>query len=839
MPAPAPWALGIEQALAGAAATERGLSSAEAAARLASRGPNELAPPPRFEALRELLRYLVNPLVLILLVASVVSAAFGQVVSAVIVALMLILSVTLNFTQAYRSQRAARRLRLQVGQTATVIRDGVEREIPVREVVVGDVIHLKAGDLVPADCRLLSVRDLYLNEALLTGESLPREKQATPGPLPPGGLGDAVTGVFRGTSVVSGLGAAVVVSTGGATEFGRVAAGLVGRPPETEFERGTRRFGFLILQVVVFLVLFVFLVNALLRRDVLESFLFSVALAVGLTPELLPMIVSVTLSRGAVRMAEKKVIVKQLAAIENFGSMDILCSDKTGTLTHGEITVDCHLNLRGDDDETVIRLAALNSVYQTGLRSPMDEAILRHEHPAVAQYRRVDEIPFDFQRRRVSVIVQDGARRLLITKGAPESVLPVCAAVETAGVAAPLDAEALTVAEALFHRLSADGYRALAVAYRVVGEETGYAVTDERDLVFVGFAAFLDPPYEGVADTLRALQADEIEVKIITGDNELVTRKICQEVGLDAGEIVLGDAVERMSDPALGAVAERTRVFARVSPIQKNRIVRALHARGHVVGCVGDGINDAPALRSADVGISVQSAVDVARDAADIILLEKRLSVLHDGVVEGRRSFGNIMKYVLMGTSSNFGNMLSMAAASVFLPFLPMLPLQILLNNFLYDLSQVPIPSDRVDETYMQKPKRWNIAFIRRYMLLLGPLSSAFDFLTFAVMLGVFRADPALFRTGWFVESLATQTLVIFVIRTADRPWRSRPSRGLAWGVTSSAAVGALLPFTPAAPWLGFTPLPPLFFAVLLGMVAVYLGLVEVVKRWFYRRYPM
>jgi P-type Mg2+ transporter len=837
--APAPWALGIEQALAGAAGTERGLSSAEAAARLATRGANELAPPPRFEALRELLRYLANPLVLILLVASVVSAAFGQVVSAVIVALMLILSVTLNFTQAYRSQQAARRLRQQVGQTATVLRDGLEREIPVREVVVGDVIHLKAGDLVPADCRLLSARDLFLNEALLTGESLPREKHATPGPLPRGGLGDAVTGVFRGTSVVSGLGAAVVVATGGATEFGRVAAGLVGRPPETEFERGTRKFGFLILQVVVFLVLFVFLVNALLRRDLLESFLFSVALAVGLTPELLPMIVSVTLASGAVRMAAKKVIVKQLASIENFGSMDILCSDKTGTLTHGEITVDCHLNLRGDDDETVIRLAALNSVYQTGLRSPMDEAILRHEHPAVARYVRVDEIPFDFQRRRVSVIVQEGARRLLITKGAPESVLPACATVETEGVTAPLDATARAAAKALFDRLSADGYRVLAVAYRVVDEQPAYGVADERDLVFVGFAAFLDPPYEGVADTLRALRADGIEVKIITGDNELVTRKICQEVGLDAGEIVLGEAVERMSDPALGVVAEQTTVFARVSPIQKNRIVRALHARGHVVGCVGDGINDAPALRSADVGISVQSAVDVARDAADIILLEKRLSVLHDGVVEGRRSFGNIMKYVLMGTSSNFGNMLSMAAASVFLPFLPMLPLQILLNNFLYDLSQVPIPSDRVDETYMQKPKRWNIAFIRRYMLVLGPLSSAFDFLTFAVMLGVFHADPVLFRTGWFVESLATQTMVIFVIRTADRPWRSRPSRGLAWGVTSCAVVGALLPFTPAAPWLGFTPLPPLFFAVLLGMVAVYLALVEVVKRWFYRRYPM
>jgi Mg2+-importing ATPase len=487
----------------------------------------------------------------------------------------------------------------------------------------------------------------------------------------------------------------------------------------------------------------------------------------------------------------------------------------------------------------VIRLAALNSVYQTGLRSPMDEAILKHEHPAVAGYERIDEIPFDWERRRVSVVVQDGGRRLLITKGAPESVLPVCGAVEVAGTTAPLDATARAAADALFRRLSADGYRVLAVAYRPVEAQGLYTVTDERELAFVGFAAFLDPPLPGVAETLRALRADGVEVKIITGDNELITRTICQEVGLDAGDIVLGEQVERMSDPALGAVAERTTVFARVSPIQKNRIVRALHARGHVVGCVGDGINDAPALRSADVGISVQNAVDVARDAADIILLEKRLAVLHDGVVEGRRSFGNIMKYVLMGTSSNFGNMLSMAVASVFLPFLPMLPLQILLNNFLYDCSQVPIPSDRVDATYMQKPKRWNIAFIRRFMLLIGPLSSLFDFLTFAVMLGVFHAGPALFRTGWFVESLATQTLVIFVIRTGDRPWRSRPSRGLAWGVGACVAVGALLPFTPLGLWLGFVPLPPLFFAFLVATVLTYLGLIELAKRWFYRRYPM
>jgi Mg2+-importing ATPase len=562
--------------------------------------------------------------------------------------------------------------------------------------------------------------------------------------------------------------------------------------------------------------------------------LFAVALAVGLTPEFLPMISAVTLSRGAAHMARQKVIVKHLEAIENFGSMDILCSDKTGTLTHGEITVDRHLNIMGENDEAVIRLAALNSVYQTGLRSPMDDAILKHEHPAIARHERVDEIPFDWERRRVSVIVRDDGRRLLITKGAPESVLPICTALEVAEAAAPLDAPARATADALFRRLSVDGYRVLAVAYRPVAEQDAYSMADERELIFVGFAAFLDPPHEGVADTLRTLRADGIEVKIITGDNELVTEKICREVGLDSGAIVLGEDVERMSDPALGAVAERTTVFARVSPIQKNRIVRALHARGHVVGCLGDGINDAPALRSADVGISVQNAVDVARDAADIILLEKRLSVLHDGVVEGRRSFGNIMKYVLMGTSSNFGNMLSMAAASLFLPFLPMLPLQILLNNFLYDLAQVAIPSDHVDGTYMRKPKRWNIGFIRR-MLLTGAVVGV----RFRHVRGDALGVRAARSSGRLVQESLAQTLVIFVIRTAGPPWRSRPSRGLAWGVSACAAAGALLPFTPLAPWLGFTPLPPLFFAFLVAMVLAYLGLMEVVKRWFYRRYPM
>lgn len=833
------WTLPVAQVLEEVGGSGAGLTSAEAGARLKRWGPNELAPPRRLEAVREIARFIVNPLVLILLVASAVSAAFGQVVSSVIIALMVLLSIALNFTQAYRSQLAAQRLREQVGQTATVLRDGTACELPARDVVQGDAIRLAAGDLVPADARLLSAKDLFLNEAALTGESLPREKHAQTEGASGESLDAASNAVFRGTSVVSGLGVALVVYTGTSTEFGHIAGQLSARPPDTEFERGTRRFGLLILEVVIFLVLFVFLVNALFRRDPLESFLFAVALAVGLTPELLPMIVSVTLASGAVRMSKKKVIVKRLAAIENFGSMDILCSDKTGTLTVGKITVERHVNLGGMDDDAVIRLAVLNSTYQTGLRSPMDEAILRHEHPDVSRYTRLDEIPFDFERRRVSVVVEDGGQRLLVTKGAPEGVLQACAGVELEGIISPLDEALRAKADTLFRRLSSDGYRVLAVAYRSVDPQVRYSLQDERELIFAGFAAFLDPPRKGVIETIAALRSDGVGVKIVTGDNELVTQRICAQVGLVPGEILLGDEIDRMSDPALAAVAERTTVFARVSPTQKNRIVQALRSRGQVVGCMGDGINDAPALRSADVGISVQNAVDVAKDAADIILLESGLQVLHDGVVEGRRSFGNIMKYVLMGTSSNFGNMLSMAAASLFLPFLPMLPLQILLNNFLYDLSQVAIPSDRVDGTYLVKPKRWNVAFIRRYMLVIGPISSAFDFATFFIMLKVFRAGEDLFHTGWFVESLATQTLVIFVIRTAARPWASAPSRALVWGVCASLGVGMFLPFTPLAWWLGFTPLPPLFFGFLMVMIAAYLGLVEVVKDWFYRRYAV
>jgi Mg2+-importing ATPase len=802
-----------------------GLSAEEAAARLRRVGANELTPPVRWAAVREGARHLANPLVLVLLLATVLAAAFGQFASSAVTAAMLVLSVALNAVQSYRSQQAARRLRERAGQTATVVRDGAVQAVPVRAVVPGDVLRLAAGDLVPADARLLEAKDLFLHEAALTGESLPREKHV--------GGEDGV--VLRGTSVVSGVATAVVTATGPATQFGHVIAQLAARPPETEFERGTRRLGLLILKVVVFLVLFVFLVNALLRRDPLESFLFAVALAVGLTPELLPMIVSVTLAAGAVRMARRRVIVKRLAAIEDLGSMDVLCSDKTGTLTVGEITVERHVNVRGVEDEAVIRLAALNSAFQTGLRSPMDDAILRHEHPAVGEHRRIDEVPFDFSRRRVSIVVDGPDGRSLITKGAPEGVLPLCATVALDGRSVPFDAEARARAHALFEALSRDGFRVLAVAVRPVEARPAYGVADERELTLVGFAAFLDPPRDDVDETIIALAADGITVKILTGDNELVTQRVCAQVGFAVDSIVLGQVIEHMSDPALAAVAERTGVFARVSPAQKNRIVQALRTRGHVVGVLGDGINDAPALRSADVGISVDTAVDVARDAADIILLEKALGVLHDGVVEGRRSFGNIMKYVLMATSSNFGNMLSMALASLFLPFLPMLPLQILLNNFLYDLAQIAIPSDRVDRTWQQAPRRWNVAFIRRYMLTMGPISSVFDLATFALMLGVFHASEPLFRTGWFVESLATQTLVIFVIRTAASPWALPPSRGLALGVAASLGAGMALPISPLAPWLGFVPMPPLFLASLLGMTLAYLAAVELAKRHFYR----
>jgi P-type Mg2+ transporter len=822
-------ALGDERYPLGGA-PEIGLSAAEAERRFGEFGPNEPVPARIAGPIVQFLRFCTNPLVLILLVASAISTFLGQVVDAVIIAMMVVLSVVLNFIQAYRSERAVQRLRDQVAPTATVRRDGNWIELPRRQIVPGDVVRLSAGDLVPADARLIRSQDLHVQQAALTGESMPVEKYV--------GAADTDVGeatrpdlVFLGTSVVSGTATAMVINTGPRTSFGDIAARLSEPPPETEFDRGTRQFGFLIMKTVFFLVLFILTVSIAMHRNALESLLFAVALAVGLTPEFLPMITTVTLSMGAIRMARSKVIVKHLDAIENLGSVDLLCSDKTGTLTSGEMELDSSLDPFGEHCERALLLGYQNSRFESGIKSPLDACILKHPPPGVAECEKTDEIPFDFERRRLSIVVRaaDGAC-MLITKGAPEGVLDVSTAIEVGGKRRPLgDAERRRCVET-FRSLSASGLRVLAVAYRSIEHSQGLKCEDERDLVFAGFLTFLDPVVEGVAETIVALLQDGVRIKILTGDNELVTKHVCEQVGIDCSKIVLGAELARMTDSALFHIAEEADVFARVSPGQKNRIIRALKTRGHVVGFLGDGINDAPSLHAADVGISVAGAVDVARDAADIILLEHALSVLHGGIIEGRQAFGNVLKYILMGTSSNFGNMFSMAAATLFLPFLPMLPTQILLNNFLYDLAQVTIPTDNVDPVYVQAPQKWNVKIIRNFMIAIGPISSIFDFLTFYILLSVFRSSEAFFHTGWFVESLATQTLVLFVIRTAGRPWSNRPSLPLASTTILIVIVGLVLPFSPLAGPLGFIAMPAAFFLFLAIAVIVYLVLVELVK---------
>src|SRR5712691_6297780 len=808
-----------------------GLTSAEAQRRLAEVGPNEQAQRRRGAALSALLAFLANPLVLILLVASGVSVLLRDMVNAVLIALIVVLSVLLNFVQTYRSQRAAERLREAVAPMANVLRDRVWCEIARHDLVPGDIIRLAAGDQVPADARLLESRDLHLQQAALTGESMPVEKDASTLPTAPRQLAEARNMVFLGTSVVSGTALALVVATGPATAFGDIAARLATRPPETEFERGTRHFALLILRTVLFLILFVLVVNVALHRPAFESLLIAVALAVGLTPEFLPMITTVTLAQGAVRMARRKVIVKHLAAIEDFGSMDVLCSDKTGTLTTGDMELDQCLDPGGHPAEHPLQLAALNSLYETGIRSPLDAAILRRGQPDAQTYRKLDEIPFDFERRRLSVVVETDAACRLITKGAPESILALCDAYEVDGACLDMDATVRGRCQTTYEALSAQGYRVLAIAFRDMPRQAAYTASDEQHLVLARFLTFVDPPVPGVAEVLHALHQDGVAVKILTRDNERVAQHICTQVGLDGGRVVLGEALATMSDPALAAVAEHTTVFARVSPAQKHRIILALKSRNHVVGFLGDGINDAPSLHTADVGISVANGVDVAKDAADILLRERNLAVLHQGILEGRKAFANVMKYLLMGTSSNFGNMFSMAGAVVFLPFLPMLPMQILLNNFLYDLAQVTIPTDNVDPSVVRTPQRWDIRIIRNFMLSIGPLSSLYDMLTFGVLLSVFHSSEALFHTGWFVESLATQTLVLFVIRTAGSPWRSRPSLALAVTTVLMVLIGLGLPFTPLAPVLGFVPLPGTYFLFLAGATLTYLVLVELVKR--------
>ena len=818
-----------------ASAALTGLTAQEAEARLAQYGPNDPAPVRRRALLTELVVVFLNPLVIILLVASSVAAVLGEKIDAAIIFVIVLLGAAINFIQTYRSQRAIERLREHVSLTATVLRDGKWQEIKRHQIVPGDVVRLSAGDLVPADGRLLESRDLYVQQAALTGESMPAEKEARAADKETEGTPLAPNLVYLGTSVVSGTAAALILATGTRTAFGAIAARLGERPEETEFERGLRHFGMLIMRAVIFLILFILVVRIAMHKDAFESFVFAVALAVGLTPEFLPMITSVTLARGAVRMAREQVIVKHLSAIQNFGSIDVFCSDKTGTLTSGLMTLHSSVDTFGRPSDHPLALSFLNSTYETGIRSPLDVAILRDAPHGVDGYRKCDEIPFDFNRRRLSIVVEregaQGTERLLITKGAPEGILDVCESFEADGKTSRFDSAAHGRARKTFEELCNQGLRVLAVACRPVQNHSGFSAEDEHSLVLAGFVAFADPPNPDAAASLAAMKRDGVEVKILTGDNELVARHICAQVGLDNPVTVLGDELEQMSDPALGHVAEQTTVFARVSPMQKLRILRALKHRGHVVGYMGDGINDAPSLHAADVGISVAAAVDVARDAADIILLQPGLAILHRGIIEGRRASANVMKYLLMGTSSNFGNMFSMAGASVFLPFLPMLSTQILLNNFLYDAAQITIPSDNVDAAYLAGPQRWDMRLIRNFMIFIGPISSIYDFLTFYVLLHFFHASEPLFHTGWFVESLATQTLVLFVIRTMGNPLRSRPSLPLAVTTILMVVIGIALPFSPLAGMLGFTPLPGPYFTFLAISTLTYLLLVEVAKR--------
>ena len=814
------------------AVSEAGLTGAEAARRLSEYGPNDPAPKKQRSQWAELLLQFGNPLVAILLFASIVSVFVGELVNAGIIIVIVSLSVAVNFFQTFRSQATAERLRAVVAPTATALRDSVFRDVPRVSIVPGDVVRLCAGDLVPADARLLQATDLHLQESALTGESMPVEKQARPGDESPATL------VLLGTSVVSRVATALVLATGPKTQFGDIATRLRARPPETEFDRGIKQFGSLIMKAVFGLVMFILVVRIGTHRSAFESLLFAVALAVGLTPEFLPMITSVTLARGAVAMAKQQVIVKHLSAIQNLGSIDVLCSDKTGTLTQGVMAFASSCDALGNAAEAPLFFARLNSKFETGIKSPLDTAILQQPEPADALgYTKVDEIPFDFERRRLSIVVENAGTRRLIAKGAPEGILECTTRFAgDQGTELPLDADARVRCRAAYESLGSSGFRVLAVATSPVAVKPAYKQEDERELLLFGFLAFADPPRQGAKQAVASLQDDGVRVVVLTGDNELVTAHVCAQVGLDAQHMVLGSELETLNDWALAQLAERTTVFARLSPAQKSRVILALKQRSHVVGYLGDGINDAPSLHAADVGISVSSAVDVAREAADIILLEQGLNVLHRGIIEGRRAFGNVTKYLLMGTSSNFGNMFSMAGASVFLPFLPMLPTQVLLNNLLYDLAQVTIPTDNVDPEVIRRPQRWNIGTIRNFMLVIGPISSLYDFLTFFVLLRVFHAGVASFHTGWFVESLATQTLVLFVIRTPNNPLTSRPSLPLAITTVAIVLVAVILPYSPLASLLGFVPLPGGYFLFLSAATLTYLAMVELAKRLLIRR---
>jgi P-type Mg2+ transporter len=823
-----------------------GLSRTEAESRRAQYGPNAVATEKQGGWLWRLFKASRNLLVILLAVLATVSFATGDLSGGTVMTLMLVLGVVLRFVQESRADAAAAKLKAMISVTAAVVREGQEEEIPLNQLVPGDIVKLCAGDMVPADLRLVASRDLFVAQAALTGESLPTEKydalESREGVAPL----ELANVCFLGTSVESGSATAVVAATGGQTYFGRMASSIIGPEVTTSFDQGMNRFTVLMIQFILVMVPLVFLINGLTKHHWGEAFFFSIAVAVGLTPEMLPMIVSVCLSNGAIAMSKKKVIVKRLNSIQNLGAMDILCTDKTGTLTLDRVILERFCDVLQKENADVLRDAYLIAHFQTGLRNVLDRAVLKyheiHEKISIENYRKIDEIPFDFSRRMMSVAVEmpDKSHRLL-SKGAPESVFPRCRFFELEGEICPMDPVLIGDLMAQYQELSMDGFRVLAVAYKALQPQAPCSKDEESDLVLKGYVAFLDPPKDTAEKAIAALRKIGVTVKVLTGDNDLVTRKVCKEVGLGAEELILGTQIETMTDEQLATNAERVHVFARVSPAHKQRIIRALQQKKHVVGFMGDGINDAPALRVADVGISVDSGVDIAKELATVILLEKSLMVLEEGVIEGRKVFVNILKYIRMGASSNFGNMFSVLGASAFLPYLPMAPLQVLTNNLLYDFSQVPIPTDNVGPEETAQPRTWEIGAITRFILFVGPISSIFDYTTFLVMLYLFHCwDPSrapLFQTGWFVESLMTQTLIIHVIRTKKIPFIEGHA---SWALTVTTVlimgIGMWLPYSPLAPILGFVHLPPLYWPILFLTLLCYVVLTQLVKMWLLRR---
>jgi Mg2+-importing ATPase len=848
-------------ALARAGVDGEGLDVEEVAARLTEHGPNAVAQERRRPFLFEIAhRYFTNPINVLLSVLAVVSWLGDDAMGAVIMLAMVFMAVFLSYFQEARTGRAVERLRSMVSNTATVRRvpaagdDGVRPpaakvEVPIEQLVPGDVVHLAAGDMIPADLRLLAAKDLFVNQSALTGESMPVEKFAAADAEAAAPL-EARNLCFMGSNVVSGSAVGVIVATGARTTFGVLAGSMTGARVQTSFDKGVQRFAWLMIRFMAVMVPLVFLVNGLVKGAWLDAFMFAVAVSVGLTPEMLPMIVTINLAKGAMAMAKKDVVVKRLNAIQNFGAIDVLCTDKTGTLTQDKVILERHVDVLGEEDGRVLEFAFLNSQYQTGLRNLLDVAVIERvdadaRRRLQEEYTLVDEVPFDFTRRRMSVIVRDRAgRHFLIAKGAVAEMLGICARVHVAEGEVIADDARLADARQVARDMNDDGFRVIALGMREIEAKAAYSLADEAGLVLTGFVAFLDPPKDSAADAIRALADNGVAVKVLTGDNDIVTRNVCRQVGLRVDRYLVGPQVEAMGDEELTVAARDTQVFARLNPAQKVRVIEALHRDGHVVGFMGDGINDGPALRAADVGISVDSAVDIAKEAADIILLEKSLMVLEEGLLEGRKVFGNILKYIKMTASSNFGNMFSVLGASAFLPFLPMAAVQILLNNLLYDFSQTSVATDEVDPEYLARPRQWDMPAITRFVLCIGPVSSLFDYATFALLWFVFKANApehaGLFQTGWFVESLLSQTLIVHVIRTGRLPFlQSRASLPLTVTGVAICLVGALLPYSPLAAKFGFVALPALYWLYLAVILVAYMVLTQVVKAKLIRRFGL